>query len=59
MAGAHRYYIPGPIWHLTHRIKQMAESVRKSTGVSFSRAYQLMETILEIIKTTLAGGEEK
>lgn len=38
--------------------KQLAQSVRHSTGTSFSNAYQLVETTLGVIKTTLASGED-
>ena len=38
--------------------KLIAQSVNQGTGLSFNQAYQLVETTLGIIKTTLAGGED-
>jgi len=38
--------------------KLIAQSVNQGTGLSFNQAYQLVETTLEIIKSTLAGGED-
>lgn len=38
--------------------KQIAQSVKKETGLSFIQAYQLVETAIEIIKSTLASGDD-
>jgi integration host factor subunit alpha len=38
--------------------ESIAESIQRSTGVSFGQAYQLVETTLETIKNTLASGED-
>jgi integration host factor subunit alpha len=38
--------------------KAIATAVNQGTGMPFGQAYQLVETALGIIKTTLAGGEE-
>jgi len=38
--------------------KAIAKTVNQETGISFNQAYQLVENTLEIIKSTLASGEE-
>lgn len=38
--------------------KAITRSIQQGTGVSFEQAYQLVETTLEIIKSTLANGED-
>ena len=38
--------------------KAIARSIQQEIGVPFNQAYQLVETTLGIIKTTLAGGED-
>jgi integration host factor subunit alpha len=38
--------------------KQMARSIKQSTGTSLSQANQALELTIELIKATLAGGED-
>ena len=38
--------------------KQIARSIQQGTDVSFALAYELVETTFEIIKATLANGED-
>lgn len=38
--------------------KAIAEAVNQKAGVSFNKSYQLVETTLGIIKTTLTSGED-
>ena len=38
--------------------KQIARSIQQGTGTSFNQAFQYVETTLEIIKNTLASGED-
>jgi len=38
--------------------KEIARSINQNNDLSFSQAYQLVETTLGIIKTTLASGEK-
>jgi integration host factor subunit alpha len=38
--------------------KQIAQSVQQRTGTSLSQANKALELIIELIKATLAGGED-
>lgn len=38
--------------------KAVVRSIQQDTGLSFGQAYQLVETTIETIKATLAGGED-
>ena len=38
--------------------KAIARSIQQGTGIPFGQAYQIVETTLEVIKDTLAGGED-
>ena len=38
--------------------KQIARSIQQGTGTSLNQAFQYVETTLEIIKNTLASGED-
>ncbi len=38
--------------------KQIAQSVNQGTGLSFNQAYQIVETTLGLIKSTLSSGED-
>ncbi len=38
--------------------KAITRSIQQGTGVSFTQAYELVETTLETIKATLANGED-
>ena len=37
---------------------QIVESIRNQTGFPKNRSFQIVETLLEIIKSTLASGED-
>ena len=38
--------------------KQIAQSIHQKNGLSVNQSYQLVEATLEIIKSTLASGED-
>lgn len=43
---------------MTLNKKAIARSIQQGTGISFAQSYELLEATLEIIKTTLASGED-
>ena len=43
---------------MTLNKKAIARSIHQGTGVSFAQAYEFVVTTFEIIKTTLASGED-